>query len=78
MNVVNAVAQFVRDLLVDRTQSGLARAKGAGKPLGRPSTLSASQQNLVKEKIRNGERISSIAYQFGISWQTIMRVRDQA
>lgn len=77
-NVINAVAQFERDLLVERTQSGLARAKAAGKPLGRPSTLTAGQQNLVKEKIRNGETISSIARQFGTGRQTVMRVRDQA
>ena len=77
MNVINAVAQFERDLLVERTQSGLARAKAAGKPLGRPPALSASQQDLVKEKIRNGATISSIARQFGTSRQTIMRVRDQ-
>ena len=46
MNVINAVAQFERDLLVERTQSGLARAKAAGKPLGRPSALSVGQQDL--------------------------------
>ncbi|MCY4459278.1 MAG: recombinase family protein [Albidovulum sp.] len=78
MNVINAVAQFEHDLLVERAQSGLARAKAAGKPPGRPSTLSAGRQDLVKEKIRNGEIISSIARQFGTSRQTIMGVRDQA
>lgn len=41
MGVINAVAQFERDLLIERTQSGLARAKAQGKALGRPSTLSA-------------------------------------
>ncbi len=34
--------------------------------------------DLVKEKIRNGETISSIAQQFGTSRQTIMRVRNHA
>ena len=77
MNVINAVAQFERDLLIERTQSGLARAKAEGKSLGRPSALSADQQVEVKEKIKNGEAISSIARQFETSRQTIMRVRDQ-
>ncbi len=77
MNVINAVARFERDLLVERTRSGLARAKAAGKSLGRPSALSADQQDLVKKKIRNGETISSIARQFGTSRQTILRVRDR-
>jgi DNA invertase Pin-like site-specific DNA recombinase len=42
MNVLNAVAQFERDLLIERTQSGPKRAKSEGKALGRPSTLSVA------------------------------------
>ncbi|HBY8281261.1 TPA: recombinase family protein, partial [Klebsiella pneumoniae] len=37
MSVINAVAQFERDLLIERTQSGLKRAKSEGKTLGRPA-----------------------------------------
>ncbi|MGB3279514.1 MAG: recombinase family protein [Pseudorhodobacter sp.] len=77
MNVINAVAQFERDLLIERTQSGLARAKAEGKMLGRPAALSADQQAEVKESIKNGEAISAIARQFKTSRQTIMRVRNQ-
>ena len=76
MNVINAVAQFERDLLIERTQAGLSRAKAQGKPLGRPPALSAAQQQIVREKIENGEAISAIARQFNTSRQTIMRVRD--
>jgi putative DNA-invertase from lambdoid prophage Rac len=36
MQVLNAVAEFERDLLIERTQAGLARAKLEGKKLGRP------------------------------------------
>jgi len=78
MNVINAVAQFERDLLIERTQSGLARAKAQGKPLGRPPALSSDQQRIVHEKIKNGEPISALARQFNTSRQTIMRVRDHA
>lgn len=78
MNVINAVAQFERELLIERTQSGLARAKASGKPLGRPSALSEAQQAEVKEKLQSGETISDIARQFETSRQTIMRIRAQA
>ena len=78
MNVIGAVAQFELDLLVERTQSGLASAVAAGKQLGRPPALNLGQQALVKERIRSGETISSIARQFGTSRQTIMRIRDRA
>ncbi len=78
MNVINAVAQFERDLLIERTQAGLTRAKAQGKTLGRPPMLSEDQQRMVREKIENGEPISAIARHFNTSRQTIMRVRDQA
>lgn len=78
MNIINAVAQFERDLLIERTQSGLARAKAQGKPLGRPPALSSDQQRIVREKIEHGEPISALARQFNTSRQTIMRVRDHA
>lgn len=39
MQVIAAVAEFERDLLIERTQSGLARAKAQGKALGRPRAL---------------------------------------
>ena len=38
MSVIAAVAEFERDLLIERTQAGLVRAKAQGKKLGRPSS----------------------------------------
>lgn len=76
MGVINAVAQFERDLLIERTQSGLARAKAKGKPLGRPKALTADQQAQVRDQIARGETISAIARDMGTSRQTIMRARD--
>ena len=76
MGVINAVAQFERDLLIERTQSGLARAKAQGKPLGRPTALTVNQQAQVRERIAAGETVSAIARDMGTSRQTIMRARD--
>ena len=76
MNVINAVAQFERDLLIERTQAGLSRAKDQGKQLGRPTSLSLEQQQIVRKKIENGETIAAIARHFSTSRQTIMRIRD--
>jgi putative DNA-invertase from lambdoid prophage Rac len=39
MGVINAVAQFERDLLIERTQFALALAKSRGKILGRPNII---------------------------------------
>src|SRR3954471_22984775 len=50
MGVINAVAEFERDLLVERTQAGLSRAKAEGKRLGRPASLTAEQRRGVLQR----------------------------
>ena len=74
MGVINAVAQFERDLLIERTQSGLARAKAEGKILGRPPALSDEQQKTVRQRLAGGETVSAIARDMKTSRQTIMRL----
>ena len=78
MQVINAVAEFERDLLIERTQSGLTRAKAEGKHCGRPSSLTEKQQKEVRERIERGDSVASIAKLYQTSRQTIMRVRDSA
>ncbi|MGO4562127.1 recombinase family protein [Rhizobiales bacterium 3FA27D7] len=78
MNVLNAVAQFERDLLIERTQSGLKRAKSEGKALGRPATLSDKQKQDVRDDLARGTSVSALARKFSTSRQTIMRVRDNS
>lgn len=75
MGVLAAVAEFERDLLIERTQSGLARAKAAGKPLGRPQSLSEEQARTVCEKLAAGLSVAAVAREFNTSRQTIMRAR---
>ena len=76
MGVIAAVAEFERDLLIERTQSGLARAKSQGKLLGRPRSLDAIQINLVEQRLAEGETIAGLAREFGTSRQSIMRIRQ--
>ncbi|WP_322027848.1 recombinase family protein [Burkholderia sp. BCC1977] len=77
MGVLTAVAQFERDLLIERTQAGLARTKAAGTRLGRPSVLSDAQQEEVRQRLAAGETVYGIAQAFGTSRQVVMRVRDR-
>ncbi len=76
MNVLNAVAQFERDLLIERTQAGLNRAKAEGKTLGRKATLSEQQKQTVLDDLAAGLSVSAIARKLGTSRQTVMRARD--
>ena len=75
MSVINAVAQFERDLLIERTQSGLKRAKSEGKTLGRPARLNEKQKLDVLSDLAGGMSVSALARKFDTSGQTIMRVR---
>ncbi len=75
MQVLNAVAEFERDLLIERTQAGIARAKAEGKTMGRPSALTEQQQDKVRQQLSAGASIASLAREYGTSRQTIMRIR---
>ncbi|MBP0507303.1 recombinase family protein [Escherichia coli] len=75
MQVISAVAEFERDLLLERTHSGIARAKAAGKRFGRPSTLNEEQKLSVIARIKAGASISTIAREFNTTRQTILRVK---
>ncbi|MHC0449732.1 MAG: recombinase family protein [Candidatus Lariskella arthropodorum] len=76
IGVINNVAQFERDLLIERTQSGFARAKSKGKTLGRPKVLSESQRHSVIEQLQEGKAVALVARNFSASRQTIMRIMD--
>jgi hypothetical protein len=65
MAVIAAVAEFERDLIIERAQVGLERAKANGKVLGRPTVLDAAQRALVRvdldarnERGRNARRLA--------------------
>jgi putative DNA-invertase from lambdoid prophage Rac len=76
MGVIAAVAEFERDLLVERTQAGLARAKSQGKTLGRPVALDAQSAAQARRRLAEGESVAAVARELKTSRQTIMRARD--
>lgn len=78
MGVISAVAEFERDLLIERTQAGLRRAKQEGKTFGRPSALTEAQRVLVADRLAEGVSIAQIARDLKTSRQTIMRARASA
>ena len=75
MQVIAAVAEFERDLLVERTQSGLGRAKAEGKRLGRRPALEPEAREQVKQKLEGGAGVSELAREFNTTRQTIIRAR---
>ena len=74
LTMLAAVAEMERDLLVERTQSGLARAKSEGKTLGRPSKTTAEQRAEIVAKYEQGESVSALARMYKISRANILGV----
>ena len=78
MGVINAVAEFERDLLVERTQAGLRRDRAEGKRIGRPHSLSPARRTEALCRLAAGESVSAVARAMGTSRQIVMRARDAA
>lgn len=78
MGVIASVAEFERDLLIERTQSGLKRAKDAGKRLGRPQALTGAMQEAIRSKRAEGVSLGVLAKEYGVSRSAIQRVEKRA
>jgi putative DNA-invertase from lambdoid prophage Rac len=76
LTMLAAMAEMERDLLVERTQSGLARAKAEGKTLGRPASTTDEQRSAMVKRHQGGrgESISALARDYGISRASVMRI----
>lgn len=74
LTMLAAVAEMERDLLVERTQAGLARAKAQGKSLGRPARTTGDQRATMLSRHHAGESISALSREYRISRATVMRI----
>lgn len=73
MQVLAAVAEFERSLVVERTQAGLARVKAEGKKkLGRKPSYSQEQAEAIEAEYAAGDTsIRQLAKKHGVSVGTI-------
>lgn len=71
MGVLAAVAEFERDLLIERTQAGLERAKSEGKTLGRPAAASKEAVQALKLE---GMSQSQVVKELEVSLSTVKRL----
>ena len=72
--ILGAVADMERDLIVERTLAGQARAREEGKHMGRPSKLTDRQREDMRARRQAGESISVLAETFGVSRGTVVNV----
>lgn len=74
MAVISAVSEMERDLLIERTQAGLQRAKAGGKKLGRKPKLKGDDLFKIAEMKAGGASLATMANEFGVSRSAIQHV----
>ncbi len=74
LSVMEAFAQFERDLIRERQREGIALAKlRKGAYVGRKHSLNASKAKELRRRVASGESKTAIALEFGIARQTLYR-----
>ncbi|ELD3252383.1 recombinase family protein [Enterobacter cloacae complex sp. 2024EL-00215] len=76
LSMLAAVAEMERDLLIERTQAGLSRAKAEGKKLGRPSKIAPEDRRTIIGQNNSGMSVSALARRYGVSRATIAAILD--
>lgn len=73
LNILGAVAEFERQMIRERQREGIALAKqrNAYDRCGRKPSLSPKQIEEIKGRLANGEPLTSLAKEYGVSRQTI-------
>lgn len=74
MVVLAGIAEFERELILQRTSDGRARAKAEGKHLGRHPKLTPHQQSEAMARLGDGETTREIARSFNVDHSTISRL----
>ncbi|WP_020663189.1 recombinase family protein [Amycolatopsis benzoatilytica] len=73
-HVFAALAEFIREMIVEGTHEGLAAARTRGQRLGRPPALSVEQIRQARALLaRPDESVASIARLLGVSRSTLYR-----
>lgn len=73
LQIMGAVAEFERSLIRERQREGIAKAKQAGKHLGRRFSLTKAQVIDARNMIEDGKSKANVAEHFGISRQSLYR-----
>jgi len=75
MGMFAVIAEFERDLIVQRTQEGLAHARSKGRIGGRRPALSDLQRKELIERVERGDlSIPKVGQIFGVSRATVNRI----
>ena len=77
LNVLASVAQFEREVMLERQREGIAKAKGEGKYKGRKPTARAKTADIRRLAVAGATR-EGIAVQLGVSVRSVYRALEAA
>ena len=75
LQMCGVFAEFERSMIVERVNSGLARARAQGKVLGRPRIAGAEEASIRRALTKGDQGIKKIAAQFGVGVGTVQRIK---
>ena len=77
LNLLGGIAQFEREIMLERQREGIAKAKAAGKYKGRKPTARAKADEVLALKAE-GVGPAEIARRLGIGRASVYRVLGEA
>ena len=76
-NVIAAIAQFEREVMLARQREGIAKAKADGKYRGRAPTARRKADEVLR-LLKEGVRATDVAKRLGIGRRSVYRILDDA
>jgi DNA invertase Pin-like site-specific DNA recombinase len=73
VTVMSGVSQFERELIRQRCDAGIERAKAKGTKFGRPNALDATEKRKIAERYAAGETMAELARVYECGEATIWR-----
>lgn len=73
VHIMASLAEWERDLLIERTREGVAHARAQGRVAGPKPKLDNEQAQVAKELVESGRSVSAVARTFHVSRPTIYR-----
>jgi DNA invertase Pin-like site-specific DNA recombinase len=77
IGMLGSFAELERDLILQRTNEGRARAKAKGVKFGPKFKLTHHQQQEIIKRRENGETLVELARSYNVSHPTILRLIDR-
>jgi DNA invertase Pin-like site-specific DNA recombinase len=75
--MLSAMAEMERDLLRERIEAGLVRARTEGVKFGPPMKVAEEDRLVVKQLLKDGMSVSELSRRYGVSRGTIVNIRNE-